>query len=327
MARFDREAAAVAAERVRQSIFSKGAAEHDAGGATTNGLLSQLPAELQRAIFERLDAPALLALAQTSCTLYATITSLPTLYAALLSRLHYEPASGQVDELRRQLAGALLARAATNAGRLPWQRTEAVSRALDPQVRTDSAQVQCFVTARAFPLPTEGLLRFVPAEELSGVVAEALTTVTFGPDYNKLLADPAFPATPSAYQPEDDAWHHSYFTTPPPLHLRLQLIADHQAYATLAQSVDSIVEKQIDFTVIKAHPCKPPPVGRTLNALADLVDEHHQLLMWKDGSYVSDGHTGHRLLVMGRRLACVVQLDYYSNFCGGPFEMCDCGRG
>jgi hypothetical protein len=67
------------------------------------------------------------------------------------------------------------------------------------------------------------------------VVAEALTTVTFGPDYNKLLADPAFPASTSAYQPEDDAWHHSYFTTPPPLHLRLQLIADHQAYATLAQ--------------------------------------------------------------------------------------------
>jgi hypothetical protein len=67
-----------------------------------------------------------------------------------------------VDELRRQLAGALLARTATNAGRLPWQRTEAVSRAFDPQVRTDSAQVQCFVTARAFPLPTEGLLRFVP---------------------------------------------------------------------------------------------------------------------------------------------------------------------
>jgi hypothetical protein len=97
VARFDREAAAVAAERVRQSIFSKGAAEHDAGGATTNGLLSQLPAELQRAIFERLDAPALLALAQTSCTLYATITSLPTLYAALLSRLHYEPGTVAVQ--------------------------------------------------------------------------------------------------------------------------------------------------------------------------------------------------------------------------------------
>ena len=50
--------------------------------------------------------------------------------------------------------------------------------------------------------------------------------------------------------------------------------------------MDSIVEKQIDLTVIKAPPCKPPPVGRTLNALADLVDEHHQLMLWKDTSYV-----------------------------------------
>ena len=99
VAQFDREAAAVTAERVRQSIFAKGVAAHDASGATTSNGLVQLPAELQRTIFERLDVPALLALAQTSCTLYATITSLPTLYAALLGQLHHTPGTPVVHFL------------------------------------------------------------------------------------------------------------------------------------------------------------------------------------------------------------------------------------
>jgi hypothetical protein len=39
------------------------------------------------------------------------------------------------------------------------------------------------------------------------------------------------------------------------------------------------------------------------------------------------GLGGHRFLVVGGGQATVVQWEYYSNFCGGPYATYSCGMG
>jgi hypothetical protein len=95
-----------------------------------------------------------------------------------------------------------------------------------------------------------------------------------------------------------------------------------------------------------------PSAGDALKAVARLAGSH-ELLMWKDTQFkvrrlrlcrdrtffhstrVRTNHAhhqgsglgGHRFLVVGGSQAAVVQWEYYSNFCGGPYATYSCGMG
>jgi hypothetical protein len=294
--------------------------------APDSSALLALPKELQAMVLSLLDLPSLVHVARTCSLLYAVVASHPALWRRILETLcpavHDQLPGISVEDLQRSAAVALLRRSPSELGRrVPHRLTEAVSKAFDPEVN----RIKCFATVRSFPIP-EVVHRLVKPGELGKVVEDTYATMSFGKQQAEL--DENLEMDKEASWLDDDAWTAFYGADMPSIFsFRLEALPDDQAYNEQILQKIATINTTGNSMHVDERKCKLPSVKHSLQVIARLVGEDRQVILWKDASFCSKGLAGHRLVVLGRRRACVLQMDYYSNYCGGPFANYDCGMG
>ncbi|ELR19845.1 uncharacterized protein ACA1_133580 [Acanthamoeba castellanii str. Neff] len=171
-----------------------------------------------------------------------------------------------------------------------------------------SQNMKAFASVRTFRIPT-ALYAFRGG--VGAAIAEGLANVEVQLASNRNVCL------------NSDAWTHRPLRFGP----ELVPISSIEQFDEMFQSLREVRWRSTELVALNL-----PSAGDALKAVARLAGSH-ELLMWKDTqfkartTFVGSGLGGHRFLVVGGGQATVVQWEYYSNFCGGPYATYSCGMG
>lgn len=300
--------------------------------------LLQLPRELLFAVLAWVPAIQTLADLRSTCSaLFVVVEASGALHVALMTHLaaHTRALAAQhnsssppplpidtlVDsttdaktEARVKVAAqALRAAVEVGARRVPAEVLKELQQAFDPQLNRH----KCFIAARvANDLP--GAL-FVLSEGLwDEVVAMAFATeLTWGPHHNEEVA---MAPLQIKNKPPRDAW--SGVST-------LQL--GPLKHITTAQELDDAFAKLPPTRTGEAtHQLRRPDTSEVLQWFGQLNCAAAPFMVWQDTTFQSrrgPGKGERRFVLVGVRTICIVQTEYLSSACGGPYAGFRCGRG